>query len=59
MVFQKEALKSSEESMHDETQDTTHPKMVTELFMEVLRSIGALVNVSHQRMNTREENHIP
>jgi hypothetical protein len=41
--------------MHDETRDTTHPKMVTELFMGVLRSVGAPANVSHQWKNTREE----
>lgn len=40
---------------HDEDRDTTHPKMVTELLMGVLRSLGAPVEVSHQWKNTREE----
>lgn len=41
--------------MHDESRDTTHPKMVTELFMGFLTAIGAPVNVSRLLKNTREE----
>jgi len=32
--------------MHDEDWDTTHLKIVTELFMGFLRSVGKLVDVS-------------
>ncbi|RMZ91442.1 hypothetical protein DV736_g1343, partial [Chaetothyriales sp. CBS 134916] len=41
--------------MHDESRDTTHPKMVTELFIEFLSPIGKPVDVLRLRKNTREE----
>ncbi|KAF8860560.1 hypothetical protein BDZ45DRAFT_800719 [Acephala macrosclerotiorum] len=41
--------------MHDEDRDTTDPKLVTELFMGFLRSVGAPVTVSRLWKNTREE----
>ena len=41
--------------MHDETRDTTHPKMVTELLMSILRTVGTPAGVSSLRKNTREE----
>ena len=42
--------------MHDEIRDTTHPKVVTELFMGgFLRSVSTPVDVSHLSKNTREE----
>jgi hypothetical protein len=41
--------------MHDEDRDTTHPKIVTELFMAFLRSVGEPVQVSRLWKNTREE----
>ncbi|KAI1372209.1 hypothetical protein F4677DRAFT_273265 [Hypoxylon crocopeplum] len=41
--------------MHDEDRDTTHPKMVTELFYAFLMSVGSQVEVSRIWKNTREE----
>ncbi|OTA55802.1 hypothetical protein K449DRAFT_468641 [Hypoxylon sp. EC38] len=41
--------------MHDEDRDTTHPKMVTELFSAFLLSVGSPVEVSCIRKNTHEE----
>ncbi|KAI9048432.1 hypothetical protein LZ554_007268 [Drepanopeziza brunnea f. sp. 'monogermtubi'] len=41
--------------MHDEDRDTTHPKMVTELFVGFLRSLGAPATVTRLWKNTREE----
>ncbi|KLJ08813.1 hypothetical protein EMPG_15752 [Blastomyces silverae] len=41
--------------MHDETRDTVHPKIVTELFTGILRSVGQPVDVSRVWKNTREE----
>lgn len=41
--------------MHDEIRDTVHPKMVTELFAGILRSVGQPVDVSRIWKNTREE----
>ncbi|KAI0122018.1 hypothetical protein F4814DRAFT_445966 [Daldinia grandis] len=41
--------------MHDEDQDTTHPKVVTELFFAFLLSMGSKVEVTKIRKNTREE----
>jgi hypothetical protein len=41
--------------MHDETRDTTHPKMVTELLMSILRTVGTPAEVSRLWKNTREE----
>ncbi|KIW67539.1 hypothetical protein PV04_06783 [Phialophora macrospora] len=41
--------------MHDEDRDTTHPKIVTELFMGFLSPIGKPVDVLHLWKNTREE----
>jgi hypothetical protein len=41
--------------MHDEDRDTTHPEMISELFMGVLRPTGEFDKVSHQWKNTREE----
>ena len=41
--------------MHDEDRDTTHPIMITELFMGVLRSVGEPVDVTRLWKNTREE----
>jgi hypothetical protein len=41
--------------MHDENRDTTHPNIVTELFMGFLRSVGEPVDVSRLWKNTREE----
>ncbi|EER36939.1 conserved hypothetical protein [Histoplasma capsulatum H143] len=41
--------------MHDEIRDTVHPKMVTELFAGILRSVGQPVDVSRLWKNTREE----
>jgi hypothetical protein len=43
--------------MHDETRDTTHPKVVTELFMGFLRPAGEPVEGDVARLwkNTREE----
>ncbi|KAN0110108.1 hypothetical protein V8E51_006495 [Hyaloscypha variabilis] len=41
--------------LHDEDRDTTHPKMVTELLVAFLGSVGAPVQVSRLCKNTREE----
>ncbi|PGG97603.1 hypothetical protein GX51_07235 [Blastomyces parvus] len=41
--------------MHDEIRDAVHPKIVTELFAGVLRSVGQPVDVSRLWKNTREE----
>lgn len=41
--------------MHDEDRDTTHPKIVTELFMGFLRAVGKPASVSRIWKNTREE----
>jgi Protein of unknown function (DUF3638)/Protein of unknown function (DUF3645) len=41
--------------MHDEDRDTTHPHIVTELFMGFLRSVGEPVDVYRLWKNTREE----
>lgn len=41
--------------MHDEDRDTTHPNLVTELFVGFLRSVGEPVTVSRLWKNTREE----
>ncbi|KAE9371942.1 hypothetical protein N431DRAFT_456702 [Stipitochalara longipes BDJ] len=41
--------------MHDENRDTTHPKLVTELFMAFIRSVGEPIQVSRIWKNTREE----
>ena len=41
--------------IHDEDRDTIHPKIVTELFMGFLRSIGEPVDVTRLWKNTREE----
>jgi hypothetical protein len=41
--------------MHDEDRDTTHPSIVTELFMAFLRPVGEPVDVSRLWKNTREE----
>jgi Protein of unknown function (DUF3638)/Protein of unknown function (DUF3645) len=41
--------------MHDEDRDTTHPNIVTELFMGFLRPVGEPVDVSRLWKNTREE----
>ncbi|KIW82284.1 hypothetical protein Z517_05311 [Fonsecaea pedrosoi CBS 271.37] len=41
--------------MHDENRDTTHPKMVTELFMGFLGPVGTPMDVSRLSKNTREE----
>ncbi len=41
--------------MHDEDRDTTHPNIVTELFMGFLGSVGEPVDVSRLWKNTREE----
>ncbi|RMZ83548.1 hypothetical protein DV738_g1146, partial [Chaetothyriales sp. CBS 135597] len=41
--------------LHDESRDTTHPKMVTELFMAFLSPSGEPVNVLRLNKNTREE----
>lgn len=41
--------------MHDENRDTTHPKMVTELFIGFLGAVGAPVDVPRLSKNTREE----
>ena len=40
---------------HDEDRDTTHPGMVTELFMGFVRSIGQAVAVPTISKNTRDE----
>ncbi|TVY25882.1 hypothetical protein LHYA1_G005662 [Lachnellula hyalina] len=53
MKTQPQARKA--ERMHDEDRDTTHPKMVTELFTAFLGSVGEPVNVSRVWKNTREE----
>ncbi|EXJ80680.1 hypothetical protein A1O3_06964 [Capronia epimyces CBS 606.96] len=41
--------------MHDENRDTTHPKIVTELFMGFLAPVGKPVEVPCVWKNTREE----
>jgi hypothetical protein len=41
--------------MHDENRDTTHPKMITELFMGFLGPVGAPADVPRLSKNTREE----
>ncbi|KAI1770978.1 hypothetical protein F4818DRAFT_454894 [Hypoxylon cercidicola] len=41
--------------LHDEDRDTTHPKMITELFSAFLRSMGSPCQVSSIWKNTREE----
>jgi len=41
--------------IHDEDRDTTHPKIVTELFMGFLRAVGQPVDVSCVAKHTREE----
>ncbi|CAL3967669.1 unnamed protein product [Diplocarpon coronariae] len=41
--------------MHDEDRDTTHPKMVTELLIGFLRSVGEPAMVPRIWKNTREE----
>jgi hypothetical protein len=41
--------------MYDEDRDTTHPKMVTELFMGFLRAVGNPASVSRIWKNTRDE----
>ncbi|KAI1411964.1 hypothetical protein F5Y13DRAFT_200276 [Hypoxylon sp. FL1857] len=41
--------------MHDEDRDTTHPKMITELFSAFLLSVGSPVEVAGLRKNTRDE----
>ncbi|KAI1660392.1 hypothetical protein F4813DRAFT_292940 [Daldinia decipiens] len=41
--------------MHDEDRDTTHPKMITELFFAFLLSMGNEVEVTKIWKNTREE----
>ena len=41
--------------MHDEDRDTTHPNIITELFMNFLRSLGQPADVSRLWKNTREE----
>ena len=41
--------------LHDEDRDPTHPKIISELFMGFLRSVGKTANVSFQWKNTREE----
>ncbi|TVY56340.1 hypothetical protein LCER1_G002622 [Lachnellula cervina] len=41
--------------MHDEDRDTTHPKMVTELFAAFLGSVGEPVDVPRVSKNTRED----
>src|SRR6266496_5937648 len=38
--------------MHDEDRDTTHPRIVTELFMAFLRPVGKPVDVSRLWKNT-------
>jgi hypothetical protein len=48
-----QALKAGR--MHDEDRDTTHPKIVTELFMGFLRAVGEPASVSRIWKNTREE----
>ncbi|TVY36417.1 hypothetical protein LSUB1_G007938, partial [Lachnellula subtilissima] len=53
METQPQARKAGK--MHDEDRDTTHPKMVTELFMAFLGSVGEPVDVSRVWKNTREE----
>jgi hypothetical protein len=40
---------------HDEERDTTHPKMVTELLISILRGVGRPVNVEGIEKKTREE----
>jgi hypothetical protein len=41
--------------MHNEDRDSTHPKMVTELFMGFLRAVGKPASVSRIWKNTRDE----
>ncbi|KAI0844999.1 hypothetical protein F5Y00DRAFT_265964 [Daldinia vernicosa] len=41
--------------MHDEDRDTTHPKIITELFFAFLLSMGNEVEVTKIWKNTREE----
>ncbi|KAJ8133115.1 hypothetical protein O1611_g499 [Lasiodiplodia mahajangana] len=41
--------------MHQEDRETTHPKMVTELFAAYLRSVGRMVPVSSILKNTRQD----
>ncbi|KKZ67076.1 hypothetical protein EMCG_07247 [[Emmonsia] crescens] len=41
--------------MHVEDRDTVHPKIVTELFTSILKSVGNPVDVSRLWKNTREE----
>lgn len=41
--------------MPDEDRDTSHPKLVTELFMGFLRSVGTPATVTRLWKNTREE----
>lgn len=41
--------------LHDEDRDTTHPKMVTELFMGFLAAVGEPVDVPRIWKNTRDE----
>ncbi|TVY48539.1 hypothetical protein LOCC1_G001313 [Lachnellula occidentalis] len=53
MKTQPQAKKAGK--MHDEARDTTHPKMVTELFMAFLGSVGEPVDVSRLWKNTRED----
>ncbi|KAE8440778.1 hypothetical protein EG329_006578 [Mollisiaceae sp. DMI_Dod_QoI] len=43
------------EQMHDEERDTTHPKIVTELFLGFLRPFAKPVDVPLLWKNTREE----
>ncbi len=44
-------------SKHDENRDSTHPKMVTELFVGFLSAIGEAVKVTPLFKNTREEDY--
>ncbi|KAI0107369.1 hypothetical protein F4776DRAFT_675198 [Hypoxylon sp. NC0597] len=43
------------QQMHDENRDTTHPKIVTELFSAFLLSVGSHIEVPSIWKNTREE----
>lgn len=40
---------------HDENRDTTHPRMVTELFFGFLHSVGTPAKIRRLSKNTREE----
>ncbi|PHH83232.1 hypothetical protein CDD82_2843 [Ophiocordyceps australis] len=50
----KEKVRKAEQD-HDEERDTTHPRIVTELLMSILRGMGEMTDVEGIRKNTREE----